>query len=194
MNTDTKNEMVLFSSEEAAHKVIIDGWVSRNGYFYGDDERAARYDGCTHVACERCGKPVRKGWLACDECREKREAEKYAALERKEWDGEGMIYSDSHDQYFDCWEDVDDLIDELSGPGSPVTIESLRLLICEPQYAREVDTDYWSDDLPEDGDLPPDIEEALEEFNAVIRNHREPLSWIPGKYAVRIPLKTSTEE
>ena len=56
------NEMILNTSDEAAHFVTgLSGWVSRHGHFYGNDERLARYDGCTHTVCE-CGKPCEKGW------------------------------------------------------------------------------------------------------------------------------------
>jgi hypothetical protein len=58
----------------------------------------------------------------------------------------------------------------------------MPLIICVPNYPRQIDGDYWSDDLPEDGDLPTELEKAVDAFNKVIRN-LQPLSWSPGKYA-----------
>jgi len=57
----------------------------------------------------------------------------------------------------------------------------LRLVICEPNKYRLVNSDFWNDIWPENLErLPEDIEKALETFNTVLRN-AEPLSWRPGK-------------
>jgi len=74
-------EMVMFNSDQAAQfRTNLSGWVSRNGRYFGNDERAARYDGCTHTICEDCGNPVDRGYLICQECREKRDKSKYDAM------------------------------------------------------------------------------------------------------------------
>jgi hypothetical protein len=63
----TEEIMVLRDSSEAAqYRTGLSGWVSRNGRYFGESEDMARYDGCTHVACQYCGLPARKGWLACE--------------------------------------------------------------------------------------------------------------------------------
>ena len=65
---------ILFDAPDAAHyQTGIKGWVSRQGHYFGDgpqSEDMARYDGCTHVACRKCGAPTKKGWTACNSCRE----------------------------------------------------------------------------------------------------------------------------
>lgn len=59
--------------------------------------------------------------------------------------------------------------------------ENLRLLICEANYPREIDgSDHFSDDLPEDGELPSVLEAAFEALNEVIKK-QPPLSWSPRK-------------
>ena len=66
-------KVIMFDSDEAAqYKTNLSGWVSRDNHFFGEDEHMARYVGCTHRKCEDCGEPTEKGWLVCDNCREKR--------------------------------------------------------------------------------------------------------------------------
>ena len=51
----------------------------------------------------------------------------------------------------------------------------------EPTRAHEIEPyDLYSDDLPEDGKLPSDIEDAFKELNEVIRESKTILSWSPG--------------
>jgi hypothetical protein len=178
-----KSELVVISDScEAAQWVTITGWKSRRGIFYGDGpqgERAARYDGCTHRPCEACGKPAEKLYTHCPECRSKREIERYLALPAIPWDGSSMIFADATDEYFMDMESFlerceDDDIDPID----------MRPLICKPNIAREVEPDYWCDDLAEDGELPSELEEALDALNAVIRKHKFVLSWSAGKQRV----------
>lgn len=63
------NKVIMRDSPEAASLQTVSGWVSRHGRFFGSDESIARYDGCTHVACSRCGAATEKRWTACTECR-----------------------------------------------------------------------------------------------------------------------------
>ena len=168
--------MVMSDSPEAATRVTITGWVSRHGRFYGEDERIAPYDGCTHRPCEDCGKPTEKCSIVSRSARVKRDVVRYAALPAVPWDGTQMIFAEAADEYFS---DLESFLDHCEGDGiDPAT---LRPLLCEPNYAHEVDPDYWCDELPEDGDLPGEIEKALESLNAVIRKHKFVLSWSPGK-------------
>jgi len=74
-------------------------------------------------------------------------------------------------------EDIENYLDEYE-----CSVQSLRLVICEPVKLREVDFDYFCEELPEDGELPDDVFSALNELNKVIRK-QEPVSWIPGKFA-----------
>lgn len=60
--------MIMRESAEAASFQTVTGWVSSNGHFYGNDERTARYDGCTHQLCESCGVAVCFDEYVCDKC------------------------------------------------------------------------------------------------------------------------------
>jgi hypothetical protein len=176
INKDAK--VVLFDSDEAAHlQTGISGWVSRHGRFMGNDERAARYDGCTHTRCEDCGEPVDRGRLICPKCNEARDVKRYAAMPKEEWNGKGMLYSDAADKYFSDWDEVEGFLEDGEG-----TIESLRLKICEPNYLPLLSDDYGCDELAEDGELPDAVIQAIEDFNKVIKA-AGPVSWMPGKKA-----------
>jgi hypothetical protein len=190
-------DIVMYDSPEAAQVKTVTGWVSREGHFWGDNEHMARYDGSTHKKCETCGAVVSQRSF-CTPCSTAREIEKFAAMERKPWDGDSPIYSQLLDRYFfngevfDVFEEGDGFEDEEGNVVTPYTEEDLRLIHCEPTYLHLLDADDWSDDLPSEdhgGDgLPDEVEVALEAFNAVLKK-QGPVSWEPGKYAVQLPLK-----
>lgn len=172
-------DIVLDTSEEAAKFVEnISGWVSRDGLFYGKNEKAARYEGCTHCACDDCGKPVEKMYAVCSDCREKRNIERYSRRERADWDETTPIYSTTVDRYFYSVDEVDDYAYD-----TETTKEDLRLVLCEPVFLQRIDDDRWVDDLPEDGDLPDEVKSALDNLNVALLA-AGPVSWTPGKKAV----------
>lgn len=173
-------KVVLFDSNEAAQfRTNISGWVSRHGRLCCD-ERAARYDGCTHTRCEDCSQPITKGRLVCPKCWDKRQTLKYEAMPKEDWNGEGMLYSDAADKYFSDWCEIEEFIEEEGG-----TIEGLRLIICKPNYLPLLDSsDFGCDELAEDGELPDAVVDAINKFNEVIKATR-PVSWTPGNKAAR---------
>lgn len=178
---DKTKEIVMFNSPEAAqYKTNISGWVSRDGRFFGNDERTARYAGCTHTICEDCGQPVERRRLICKNCEEKRAITKFNAMPKEVWNEEGGLYSDSHDKYFWSWDEVEEYCED-----EGVKEEDLRLIICKPNYPRQLTEDYFCDELSEDGELPDSIVQAMEAFNKVLEKSA-PLSWYPGnKAAIR---------
>jgi hypothetical protein len=182
--------VVMYDSPEAAKQVTVTGWVSRRGIFYGDNEHIARWDGCTHKACEGCGLPCEKSYIKCRNCREKADIARWEAMPKKAWDGAQMIFCDATDHYYS---DPEGILEYCEDEG--VSLADMRPILCEPNYAREVDSDYWTDELPEDEyDLPEDIETALAALNKAIREHKEPLSWGPGKFALDVSAYSSQGE
>ena len=171
-------QIVMSDSPEAAKQMTVTGWVSRRGQFYGDDERIARYDGCTHRPCETegCGKPTEKHWIYCEACRLKRDIAKYWALPAAPWDGSSMIFADASDEYFS---DVESFLEWCED--NEVEPATMRPLLCDANIAHEVDPDYWQDKMAEDGELPGELEAALDALNKVIREGKFVLSWSASK-------------
>ena len=171
-------EVTMFDSKEAAeYRTGLTGWVSGNGHYWGEDERAARYDGCTHRLCEDCGEPTRKSWLVCQKCRDIRNEKRYQSLPKEKWNETGGLYSDVADKYFWSWDEVEEYCDEEN-----IEQDKLRLMICEPQYLPFISDDFGCDELAEDGELPDRVIQAIEDFNKVIKDTGA-ISWYPSKKA-----------
>ena len=168
----------MFHSPDAAqYRTNLSGWVSRGWRYWGDDEQAARYDGCTHRPCLDCEESTEKGSLVCDNCSGIRAEKQYNAMPKEEWDEKGMLYSDLDGKYFSSWGKVEDYAED-----KEIGIDKLRLIICEPQYLPLIPDDYGCDELPQDGELPDDVIQAINDVNKVIRAS-EPISWYPGRKA-----------
>ncbi len=168
------------SAEAATYRTDIKGWVSRSGRYFGDDERLARYDGCTHNACTSCGAPAEKYHLYCDACQAKRDAERWEALPVADWDGETPLCLYRGDTYL---YDIDQVRDYAAE--NDMKVSELRLVLCKPVYAHYLDIAEWVDDLPEGKDGPSWLEAAVDAFNEVIAKHRkEPVGWRHGKQRV----------
>ena len=177
----TDTPIILSTSAEAAtYRTDIKGWVSRTGRYFGEDERLARYDGCTHSVCTACGAPAEKFRIRCDACQANRAAEAWEALPLVEWDGETPLCIYPGDSYFF---DVDQVRDYAAE--NDLKVSELRLALCKPIYAHKLEVEDWADELPEDGDAPEWLEEAISAFNAVIDIHRnDPLAWMLGNQRV----------
>lgn len=184
------DKIIIDTSDEAAKPHTIDGWISSRGIFFKDEDMA-RFDGCTHRACRDCGEPVKKSWLICDKCRHEADQAQFDALPKDRWDGHSMIYSESAERYFRGPDDALDYLESEREEGDTSGLESLRLVICDPQYLSEIDpNDHYVDVIPEDGDLPNWVENAFRILNATIREHRgDPVCWYPGKKALLIETK-----
>ena len=183
-----KDQPVIFaeSPEAAEYRTGLKGWVSRHGQYFGDSahsETAARYHGCTHCVCKYCSAAAEKPYTACETCRDRKEVERFEALPRADWDGKAWLYSMARDKYYPTPGDAEDELEEGE------TLVDLRLVICSPNYVRQIDTEYFCDELPEDADdVPPEVEVAMETFNAAVAGIV--LSWSPGKYALKVDGQT----
>lgn len=170
-------KIIMYDSPEAAKPHTMNGWLSRDGIFYAE-ERLARYSGCTHRPCEACGAPTERMYIKCAACRDAQDTAKYAAMPRAKWDGKAMIYSETLDKYFSGLDEAEDELED------GWTLADLRLVICEPNYVRPLEPDYCCDELPEDGEVPESVLEAMAAFNKAVAGIV--LSWTPGKFAVEL--------
>ena len=177
----SKEKIILETSEEAASIQTVTGWASRDGRFWGngpDSEKVARYHGATHKQCPTCSAPVPLHSY-CESCHAKKEKERYNAMERRKWNGADPLYSQACDDFCRDADAIDVLCED-----SECDVDDLRLVICKPIYAREIDpADYYADDLPEDEGVPKELQKIFDELNQRIRAAGIILSWRPSKYA-----------
>lgn len=166
--------MILSTSDEAASIKTVTGWVSRDGHFYGENERVARYAGCTHRPCEDCGEPANKHFIVCSTCRAKRQRAKYDALPKEEWNGDPICLYDGDKFFFD----LDDIICYCED--HDVRPQDLMLTDTRPDGLRRVDDDYWCDDLPEGVEVPDTVYDALEVLNKAIVGVGDIVWWMKG--------------
>jgi hypothetical protein len=171
-----ETKIVMFDSDEAARQITVTGWVSRDGRFYGNDERLARYAGCTHRKCEQCDNVVTRDRIICDQCNDKRMNAKYESLEPLEWDGDVPLCTFRGDTYFFDWGSVEEYCED-----HETTVERLQLVICVPVKPHLLEpNDMFCDYLPEDGECPDEVALAVEAVNDAIKKAL-PFSWYPGK-------------
>ncbi len=183
--------IIPYDSDDAAKYVTnISGWVSSKGHFYGEKEDLARYDGCTHRACENCGTLAEKSYTLCPLCRLEKDIDRYfklVPLTEQEWINKSgvkdvVVYSELLDEYF-----FDLTIEEILEQYELDAMCDLRLVWCEPQYVSHIDADaIWCDDLPEDGEVPSEIWDAVQQLNETIDEYNKThvLGYYPSKFRV----------
>lgn len=177
--------IVMMDSDEAARIRTVTGWVSRDGFYFGDDERAARYAGSTHRLCDGgCGTPIEKNWrMSCDACWLKARRERFLALQVEAWDGEPLCVFDDDTYFFGG--DVDEIADWADEHEIPP--DELRLVKCIAVYAAEIDPkDAYEDELPEDGEVPAYVADAFAALNEVLRQKTTPICWRETNIRVNI--------
>lgn len=162
----------MYDSPEAAQKRTLTGWVG-GGRFFGEDERGARWSGCTHQVCE-CGKPMSKSYTKCENCRNKAAKERYLALPYKEWDGIVPVTEWDGDKYFFNLEDIQDYMKDNE-------LEDINLLFCDPISYSHIDYESLTgSEAHEDWEPEQKLIDAVKAFNKVI-DELPPHSWMPGK-------------
>lgn len=175
------DKVIHYDSDEAAQLKTVTGWVSSDGRFYGKDEHLARWAGCTHKACG-CGNLMTKSYTICDACREVKRRERYIAMPEAA-SGDDMVFSDSAQEYFQSVEDAAEYAVE-----NDIALKDMDLICCEPRIMREVEYDYWEDDLADDSDfvgiVPTNIRAAIDALNELIAREKPALSWWPSKCRV----------
>jgi len=175
-----ENKIILMDSPEAATETTITAWKSASGHIY-TNEHVARYEGCTHRKCEYCGEPCLKRWSACESCRAKRIKEAFMALPVVEWSGKYPICLYNTYQYFFEYDDLKDYCEE-----NEIDKKDLMLVLCEPVELRTLDYDFFEDCLADEQELPKEIENAIDEFNAKIAAYPHALSWVPAKKRIKL--------
>jgi len=168
MEAIQKNEtsrQILATDEGIVEAVSVRGWKDRHGKIHMS-EHFARLASATHSKCQSCDAlyPL-SSYMICPSCREKKEIVKYNCMPYREWDGKTPLYSDYADRYF---MDEDEICDYCYD--EEIDASTLRLKLCEPVKYRQIDQDYWSEDMYEDQEeLPDALINKLVEFNEFIK-------------------------
>lgn len=164
----------MYESNEAAQIKTVKGWVSSTGRFWGKDENMARYEGSTHKLCD-CGGVMKKGYTKCEACQARAHLGAYFKMPEVPFDKAGFpVYDDVSEEYFFDEDSIEEYLEEHDKKP-----EDLKLYICDANNPSEIDTEFWDDILPEDGDIPSAVQIALDALNKTLRESK-PWSWSPG--------------
>lgn len=176
-----ENKEKLHYDDVVLERKTVTGIVL-DGRFYGDEEHIARWQKCTHISCEKCGKHTEKHYRICLDCREESAVEKWKNAEKRPVSKEDQCYySDSLGEYFSGIEDIEE-------HEHGVNPEELRLYHCERSSAPEIDlTGVYEDLIPDgldiDDMITEEIADAAERLNRLMSEH--PVnSFFPTKIAV----------
>ncbi len=134
-----------------------------------NDKHMASWCCCTHQICE-CGKAYKKHYTHCDECRAKRDHERWYSKPEVLWDGTWPIADHSSDKYFFNDSDLLDYIDENIEDVDSIddVVNSLRLTSCHQNKPRTFEVNEWCcDDLSDDGEVA-DADSIDERINAIL--------------------------
>jgi hypothetical protein len=166
------------SNEAAKYAENIKGWVAK-GKFFGTDEKAARYYGCTHRKCQDCGAIIEKLYFRCDSCALKEKKKRYEKLDCTEWDQSLPAYSTQFGEFFENKDEVKDFLSN-----NKLEFDDLLLVICWPTKLSYLDSDRWYDEMPDDTDIPEELARAIEIFNETI-DEIGPIGYEPAKIRVK---------
>lgn len=170
-----EEKIIMYDSPEAAEmRTGISGWVSSTGRFWGQDEHMARWEGSTHKKCEECGTVHEKMWAYCPECYKKKRREQFFKLPEVPFDQvECCMIWDDDTFFFSPQDDIPEYCAD-----HDIDPADLMMEVCEAKTElSKVGEDYWQDELPEDHDLPPEIQTALNTLNEVIKKHSPTVWW-----------------
>ena len=168
------------------YRTNIEGWVGKDGKFYGKDKDRAIRANSTHTKCEK-GHVYGNTWVSCPECRKRDLSKRYLKMPERDWDGKAPLCLFDTDHYF--W-NLDEVLDYANEEG--IEVSKLGLVICEPQYLNRIEEEYWEELIPDGFELSDivtaDFWNDLRNFNNKI-DDLGPVSYIGGKYRTTIRLK-----
>ena len=172
--------VITMDSPEAASQETMTVWVSNNKRAFFD-ERAAKFDGCTHGRCQECKEVCEKSRLMCKTCGEKARQAVFDKMPEVEWDGKTPLCIFDSDTYFFYEDELLDYCDE-----HECKPEDLSLILCVPEYPRELTDEYFLSDFCEDIELSKKIQSMIERFNKELKEINEPIAWVGGNQRVKV--------
>ena len=150
-----------------------------------EDEMRERV--ATHTECTKCQKPAKKPYLLCEECQKEKNTEAFNNYEEVAWT-QGMAFSKTHNEYYQDWDEVFYKLADMLESDPEFTIQDMRLVIADPVYPRQLNDDFFSDEMPDDmEELPDNLQEAIDAFNDVIKAAK-PLSYEGYHSKIRVKI------
>lgn len=182
------DKVIVPDSPESASRKNVEGWVSRKGRFFGENEGAARYDGATHKKCfiEGCENliPISSYLLSCDSCRDIIRNKIYQDYPVIDWDEKTPLCLFDDDRYFTSVEEIEEYCYE-----HELEIEDLKLVLCKPIEYPRIDVDsLFEGTLGCDDDPSDEVIDAIERLNKEI-DLMSPSLWCGSEVAVRISVR-----
>jgi hypothetical protein len=98
-----------------------------------------------------------------------------------EWDEKTPLCLYGSDQYLCNYSEILDYCEE-----NDLRPLELMLVLCEPVKLRTLDSDFFADCLADEQELPAEIENAIDEFNAKIAAYPHVVSWVPTNKRIKL--------
>jgi hypothetical protein len=195
-----KNSQLKEPNPKVNLKDIIEGKEKReqntftaNGITYWAD-RISKDQLATHADCIDCGIEFEKDYTYqkyCFDCQNKKDAENFEKLKLVEWDGKACLHLyDSDDKYFFSQDEIEDYLEDLNSDiensNNWITIDQLRLVLCEETSFGEINiSELFQDKLSENWDYDKELQAKENEFNKFLKNHST-RTWMPTNKRVKL--------
>ncbi len=183
MKIEKPDDIIILGDESVIeYKTNIEGWVGKDGKYYGKSDVAkqtALYANSTHRKCS-CGNLFKIN-AYCESCREKRFKERFLELEEVEWDGESALVCFDDDRYFYSLEDAHEYCED-----NEIDIKDLMLVQCERKFTfahiniDEMNEEYCTEEETF-SDFHPEIAKKVDELNALLDNTKSKLWYATNK-------------
>lgn len=160
-----------FSYEIGGEPRTKEFFISIDGRLF-EDEHLCRWHSCTHKVDE-LGDIHIKHYTCGERLRARKSRELWEKQQQVEIDSDTpLFYSD------EFFRDEDDLLEYCAE--HDCLPSAMELEVGEPCELSELCSSYWQDQLPEDAELPSEVEEAVKALNLVIATHNSsgnPHAW-----------------
>ncbi len=163
--------IIMSDSLEAASVTTATGWYNHFDQYVGADEGTTRWSCSTHVRCSECETATPKSSRKCEACLQKQRSAFFISYPIAICDDTLLVTLFDKDRYF-FGKSILDFIADLE----PTKDSEHRICKCKPGYLCLINANNWTGDLPEDGELPPEVREAALVLNETIKAER-PVMW-----------------
>lgn len=163
-------------------EVMVKMYRAPGGQCYQSKDMA-EYAASIGRECETCGEPTRKGYILCDECRAKREHERFLDLPEVPYTGQAVCLNDG-DKYFWGPEDILDYCHEKG-----IEPEALGLVEAVQGNMPVFDVDDYLCDVLGEGSYIDDADSINERVNEILKEAEKDLAYQPTKNRVKVTKK-----